>query len=130
MRRNTFRCSSCYPITVLHKYIPTHERRFNHDRRFSNGKAIRSWLRPGYKYIKRHVRYKHDPLVNEAESLEVNLKYPHVHYADGRETTVSISDHAPRHKNLSKKEASRQEINKTNSQDEQNILDQDEESAI
>ena len=44
---------------------------------------------------KRHVRNKHEPLVDEAELIELNPNYAHVRMQDGRETTVSIRDLSP-----------------------------------
>ena len=38
------------------------------------------------------MRKKLDPMVDEAELLEVNPNYAHVQMQDGRETTVSIRD--------------------------------------
>ena len=46
--------------------------------------------------MKRHVRQKYDPLVDEVELLEANPQYAHVRLPDGRETTVSIRHLAPR----------------------------------
>jgi len=46
--------------------------------------------------VKRHVRNKDEPLVDEAELLEINPSYAHVRLKDGRETTVSIRDLSPR----------------------------------
>ena len=54
-----------------------------------------TWLKPGPIYVKRHVRNKHEPLVDEAELIELNPNYAHVRMQDGRETTVSIRDLSP-----------------------------------
>ena len=72
-----------------------HERMFSHARRAVNGTTIPSWLKPGPIYVKRHVRNKHEPLVDEAELIELNSNYAHVCMQDGRETTVSIRDLSP-----------------------------------
>ena len=72
-----------------------HERMFSHARRSVNGTTIPSWLKPGPIYVKRHVRNKHEPLVDEAELIELNPNYAHVRMQDGRETTVSIRDLSP-----------------------------------
>lgn len=69
---------------------------FQHTRSSANGTSIPTWLRPGPIYVKRHVRNKDDPLVDEAELLEINPNYAHVRLSDGRETTVSIRDLSPR----------------------------------
>ena len=65
---------------------------FTHTLRSVNGRTIPSWLKPGPKYVKRHVRNKHEPLVDEAELIDLNPNYAHVRMQDGRETTVSIRD--------------------------------------
>ena len=68
---------------------------FSHARRSVNGTTILSWLKPGPIYVKRHIRNKHEPLVDEAESNELNPSYAHVRMQDGRETAVSIRDLSP-----------------------------------
>jgi len=45
---------------------------------------------------KSHVRNKDEPLVDEAELLEINPSYDHIRLKDGRETAVSICDRSPR----------------------------------
>ena len=67
----------------------------SHARRSVNGITISSWLKPGPIYAKRHVRNKHEPLVDEAELIELNPNYAHVRMQDGRETTVSIRNLSP-----------------------------------
>jgi len=69
---------------------------FHHARRSVNGTSITSWLKPGPIYVKRHIRNKDEPLVDEAELLEINPSYAHVRLKDGQETTVSIRDLSPR----------------------------------
>jgi len=69
-----------------------HERMFHHAQRSVKGTSIPSWLKPGPIYVKRHVRNKDEPLFYEAELLEINPSYAHVHLKDGRETTASIRD--------------------------------------
>ena len=73
-----------------------HERMFKHNRRSATGTSIPSWLKPGPIYVKRHVRNKDEPLVDEAELLETNPNYAHIRFHDGSETTVSIRDISPR----------------------------------
>ena len=68
---------------------------FSHARRSVNGTTIPSWLNPSPIYVKRHVRNKHEPLVDEAELMELNSNYAHVRLQDGRETIVSIRDLSP-----------------------------------
>jgi len=73
-----------------------HERMFHHARRSVIGTSIPSWLKPGPIHVKRHVRNKDEPLVHEAELLEINPSYAHVCLKDGRDTTVSIRHLSPR----------------------------------
>ena len=75
-----------------------HERLFRHQRRSTSGNSVPTWLsKPGdVVLMKRHVRQKYDPLVDEVELLEANPQYAHVRLPDGRETTVSIRHLAPR----------------------------------
>ena len=68
---------------------------FHHARRSVNGTYIPSWLKPDPIYVKRRVRNKDEPFVDEAELLEINPSYAHVRLKDERETTVSIRDLSP-----------------------------------
>ena len=72
-----------------------HERMFRHTRRSVSGMSLPSWLKPGPIYVKRHVRNKGDPFVDEAQLLELNPTYARVRLNNGRETSVSIRDLAP-----------------------------------
>lgn len=75
-----------------------HERMFFHPRRSPNGEALPSWLMsPGPVLMKRNVRFsKYEPSVDEVELLEANPSYSFVRLPDGRETTVSNKQLAPR----------------------------------
>ena len=75
-----------------------HERFFAHERRSAKGFTMPSWLlTPGRVLMKKNVRAsKYDPLVEEVELLEANHHYAHVRYEDGRETTVSTRQLAPK----------------------------------
>ena len=75
-----------------------HERFFGFPCRSSAGASIPTWLAtPGPLYIKCQVRTsKMDPLVDEVELLQANPHYAHVHYPDGRETTVATKHLAPK----------------------------------
>ena len=68
---------------------------FSHARRSVNGTTIPAWLKPGQIYVKRHVCNKHEPLVEEAELIELNPNHAHVSMKDGRETIVSIRNLSP-----------------------------------
>ncbi|KAL7633690.1 UNVERIFIED_CONTAM: hypothetical protein RMT77_015644 [Armadillidium vulgare] len=74
-----------------------HERLFNYQRKSSNGYTIPTWLSsPGPVLVRKQVRQsKFDPLVEEAELLEVNPRYAFVRFSNGRESTVSLRDLAP-----------------------------------
>ena len=52
---------------------------------------------PRLVYIKRQVRTsKMDPLVDKVELLQASPHYAHVHYPDGKETTVATKHLAPK----------------------------------
>ena len=54
------------------------------------------WLsRPGPVFLKRHVRNKNHPLVDEVELIHANPQYASVKLADGTEKSVSIRHLAP-----------------------------------
>ena len=74
-----------------------HERLFRFARHSTSSKAVPTWLTtPGPVFLKRHVRTcKTEPLVDEVELLRANSNYAHIHYPDGRETTVSTKHLAP-----------------------------------
>lgn len=75
-----------------------HERLFQYQRKTSSGHSVPTWLtKPGPVLVKRHVRQsKYDPTVEEADLLDANPQYAHVRFSDGRESTVSLRDLAPR----------------------------------
>ena len=68
---------------------------FNFPRKSSAGCSIPSWLKPGPVLVKRHVRNKYDPLVDDAELLEITPSYGTVRLGNGRELNVSLRDLAP-----------------------------------
>ena len=74
-----------------------HEWLFHFSRRSTSENSIPTWLTtPGPVLLKRHVRInKMEPLVDEVELLEANPSYAHIHYPDGRNTTVSTKHLAP-----------------------------------
>lgn len=75
-----------------------HERLFQYQRKTSSGHSVPTWLtKPGPVLVKRHVQQsKYDPIVEEADLLDANPQYAHVRFSDGRESTVSLRDLAPR----------------------------------
>jgi transposase InsO family protein len=75
-----------------------HERMFNFHRKSGTGTSLPTWLsNPGIVLLRRFVRHsKQEPLVDEVELLEANPQYAFIRYPDGRESTVSIKDLAPR----------------------------------
>ena len=73
-----------------------HERIFNFPRKSTSGSSVPSWLaQPGPVLVKKHVRNKTDPLVDEVELLHANPHYAFVRYPNGRETSVATKHLAP-----------------------------------
>ena len=73
-----------------------HERLFSYNRKSASGTSVPSWLTPGPIYIRNYTRSsKHEPIVEEADLMEVNPQYAHVKLKSGYETTVSLRDIAP-----------------------------------
>jgi len=73
-----------------------HERLFAFPRKTSSGTSIPSWLlRSDKVYLRKYIRNKDEPLVEEVELLEANPQYAHIKFSSGREDTVSIEDLAP-----------------------------------
>lgn len=73
-----------------------HERFFSFPRRSVTGSTVPTWLSsPCRVLLRRHVRNKNDPLVDEVDLVEANPLYAHVRFPSGREDTVSIQDLAP-----------------------------------
>ncbi|XP_046978653.1 uncharacterized protein LOC124544230 [Vanessa cardui] len=80
----------CIPINTT-----PHERLFNHPRRSPHGESLPSWLVPGPVLMKKNIRNKNDPYVEEVELLESNPYYSFVKDKNGRESTVSNRNLAP-----------------------------------
>ena len=60
------------------------------------GKSLPSWLIQSKSVLlRKFVRNKSDPLVDEVELLEANPNFAKVRFLNGRESTVSINDLAP-----------------------------------
>lgn len=93
-----------------------HERMFNHQRRSSNGFSLPSWLTTaGSVLMKRPIRSsKYEPLVEEVELIEANPEYAHVRLSDGRETTVSIRQLAPRGEIIQEETITEEAVTQTN----------------
>ena len=74
-----------------------HERFLKFPRRSSFGLSVPTWLteESDTVFLKRHVRNKYDPLVDEVELVRANPNYAVVRHPDGREATVSTRDLAP-----------------------------------
>jgi hypothetical protein len=73
-----------------------HDRLFKFQRRSTHGRSLPSWLvTPGPVLLRRYVRSKTDPLVDEVDLIDCNPTFAHVKYPDGRESTVSVQDLAP-----------------------------------
>ena len=65
--------------------------------RRSFGLYVPTWLteKSDTVFLKRHVRNKYDPPVDEVELVRANPNYAVVRHPDGREATVSTRDLAP-----------------------------------
>jgi len=62
---------------------------------FQVGRSLTSWMiTPGTVLLK-FVRNKSDPLCEDVDLLDANLKSALIRFQDGRETTVSTTDLAP-----------------------------------
>ena len=73
-----------------------HERFLGFPRKSMIGKSLPSWLiQSETVLLRRFVRSKSDPFVEEVELLEVNPSFAKVRFPDGRESNVSTSDIAP-----------------------------------
>ena len=73
-----------------------HERFFKFNRRSSTGESLPTWLtKPGSVLLKRQIRIKNDPLVDEVDLMHANPDYAFVRVGDGKETSVSIRHLAP-----------------------------------
>ena len=60
------------------------------------GKSLSSWLlQKGPVLLRRFVRNKDEPLVDEVDLLDANPSFAHIRFPDGRESTVSTIDLAP-----------------------------------
>ena len=65
-------------------------------RRSMLGRSLPTWLiTPNAVLLRRFVRNKSEPLCDEVELLDANPKTALFRFADGRESTVSVSDLAP-----------------------------------
>ena len=74
-----------------------HERFLGFNRRSTSGGALPSFLiQPGPVLLRRFIRSKSDPLVEEVELFDANPSFSHVRFANGRESTVSTGDLAPK----------------------------------
>ena len=73
-----------------------HEHFLGCDRRSMIGRTLPNWLmQPGPVLLRRFVRNKHDPLVDEGELLDASPSFANVRLRSGNEVTVSVSDLAP-----------------------------------
>lgn len=73
-----------------------HERFFAFQRRATHGNFLPAWLMtPGPVLLRRFVRNKNEPLVDEVELIDSNPIYANIGHPDGRESTVSVRDLAP-----------------------------------
>ena len=70
---------------------------FTYSRKSSAGCSLPNWLKLGPILVKPHVRNKNDPLLADAELLEVSPAYGTVRLTNSCEINVSLRDlaHAP-----------------------------------
>ena len=74
-----------------------HERFLEFNRRSTSGRALPSFfIQPRPVLLRQFIRSKSDPLVEEVELLDANSSFSHVCFANGRESTVSTGDLAPK----------------------------------
>lgn len=75
-----------------------HDRMFKFQRRSSSGISLPVWLsKPGKVLLRKFVRNsKYEPSVIEVDLVQANPNYALIRYPDGRESTVSSRDLAPR----------------------------------
>ena len=74
-----------------------HDRFLKFSRRSMFGTRASLWItEPGSVYVRKHVRDKYDPLVDEVELLNANQNHAVVRYPEGREVTISTRDIAPK----------------------------------
>ena len=60
------------------------------------GKSLPCWLiQPSPVLLRRFVRNKNEPLVDEVDFMEANPNFAHIRFPDGRESTVSVTNLAP-----------------------------------
>ena len=68
-----------------------HKRFLSFPRRSMIGKSFPCWLiQSGPVLLRRFVRNKNEPLIDEVELMEANPNFAHIRYPDGRESTVSV----------------------------------------
>ncbi|XP_026322465.1 uncharacterized protein LOC113232055 [Hyposmocoma kahamanoa] len=72
-----------------------HEKLFNFPRRTPVGESLPTWLVPGPILLKKFIRSKNDPYVEEVELLHSNPSYSYVRRRNGQESTVSNRHLAP-----------------------------------
>ena len=73
-----------------------HDRFLKFPRRSMFGTNAPIWMNePGPVYVRKHVRDKYDPVVEEMDLLNANPNYAVVRSPEGREVTVSARDIAP-----------------------------------
>ena len=70
------------------KEVP-HDRFFKFARRSMFGTTAPSWMsEPGPVYVRKHVRDKYDPIVDEVDLLHANQNHAIVRYPERHEATV------------------------------------------
>ena len=73
-----------------------HDRIFKFLKRSMSGRNVPVWLtETGTVLVRKHVRDKYDPHVDEVDSLSANQNYAVIRHPSGREAAVSTTDLAP-----------------------------------
>ena len=89
-----------------------HDRFFKFARRSMFSTTAPSWMsEPGPVYVRKHVRDKYDPIVDEVDLLHANQNHAVVRYPEGREVTVSARDVAPTATTLSNEDLGKPSFN-------------------
>ena len=92
-----------YPSICVRSLLNTITNHTSHElfskfhRRSPSGKSLRAWLTtPGPVLLRKFVQaHKNDDLVEKVQLMEANPTYTSFRFADGRESTVSVSEFSP-----------------------------------
>ena len=96
-------CVARYPSICVRSLLNTITNHTSHElfskfhRRSPSGKSLPAWLTtPGPVLLRKFVQaHKNDDLVEKVQLMEANPTYTSFRFADGRESTVSVSEFSP-----------------------------------